>query len=207
MIRSLSLMALVWLARVLVPAAPAFAEEYWAATYEDARAGFRAAAGRVAAGWTGAEQKTFAVPSAHGEDLTVDSLYLPAQGEKRQLVVLVSGVHGMEGFAGSAIQRMFLAELAGKVDRQTTGYLLVHSMNPYGMKHGRRATEANVNLNRNCSTKPELYQTANAGAAGSITRASHTSAINDKLRIIGISCHIGRSCGEVTIRGTPHALT
>ncbi|TNF54397.1 MAG: DUF2817 domain-containing protein, partial [Burkholderiales bacterium] len=41
--------------------------------------------------------------------LFVDGLYIPAQGgDKRRLLVISSGVHGVEGPTGSAVQRLFM---------------------------------------------------------------------------------------------------
>src|SRR4051794_15804441 len=74
---------------------------YYSADYAEARHAFRAEAAQLAAGWPGATQRPFAVPSLRDSDLTVDSLYLPALKEPKQLVVIVSGIHGVEAFAGS----------------------------------------------------------------------------------------------------------
>ena len=162
-IASILTLALIALAHCRSGAADTSWEPYFPADYDQARARFREAASTLAAGWPGAEQARFHVPSARDSDLTVDSLYLPALGQPKQLIVMLSGVHGMEGFAGSAAQLMFLREMGPQLDRRETGYLVVHALNPFGFKHHRRSTENNVNLNRNFSTKPELYQTANAG--------------------------------------------
>ena len=44
-----------------------------------------------------------------------------------------------------------------------SGILLIHSVNPYGFKYGRRVTENNVDMNRNSDTETTLYETINAG--------------------------------------------
>lgn len=56
------------------------------------------------------------------------------------------GVHGVEGFAGSAIQIAWLESFAG--EKHPT-IVLVHAVNPYGMANGRRFDQSNVDLNRN----------------------------------------------------------
>lgn len=89
---------------------------------------------------------------ARGPDntaLTIDTAYLGAPAPRRLLVV-TSGTHGIEGFAGSAMQRRLLdtvnvAALAGSA----CGLLLIHSLNPYGFAWRRRVNEHNVDLNRN----------------------------------------------------------
>jgi len=63
------------------------------------------------------------------------------------MLVLISGTHGIEGFAGSACQAGILH--AGIELPPDTGLLLVHAINPYGFAWGRRVNEDNVDLNRN----------------------------------------------------------
>lgn len=113
----------------------------------------------------------FAIPVASrsgAQDLHVDAIYVPAQsGHRRRLLIVSSGVHGVEGPTGSAVQRMFMHEfltaeaLAGPL--ADTGVLLLHAVNPYGFAAFRRFTENNVDLNRNASTRDDLYRTVNAG--------------------------------------------
>lgn len=63
------------------------------------------------------------------------------------MLLHVSGVHGVEAYAGSAAQ---LALLAAPPELPADGALaLVHVLNPYGMAWLRRANEHNVDLNRN----------------------------------------------------------
>ncbi len=109
------------------------------------------------------------VPSGSSTtELFVDGLYIPAQGgDKRRLLVISSGVHGVEGPTGSAVQRLFMHDfltperLVGPL--ADTGILLLHAVNPYGFAHQRRFTENNVDLNRNASVDEALYRTVNAG--------------------------------------------
>jgi len=82
-----------------------------------------------------------------GETLTIDGVYWGPDTPER-LVLLTSGVHGVEGYAGCALQQLWLREFAPSAPA-TTGFLLVHAMNPYGFAHGRRVNEHNVDLNRN----------------------------------------------------------
>jgi len=67
--------------------------------------------------------------------------------ESRRVVLHSSGLHGVEGFAGSAIQIQTLRELP-RIP-QGTALILVHTLNPYGMSWLRRVDENNVDLNRN----------------------------------------------------------
>lgn len=83
-----------------------------------------------------------------GEDLTVDVAVFGDPKAPRRLFVL-SGTHGLEGFATSASQIAFL--LAGGVDNlpKDVAVVMGHAINPYGFAHLTRGTENNVDLNRN----------------------------------------------------------
>jgi predicted deacylase len=96
-----------------------------------------------------------------GQGLDIDHRYWPALKERSTLFFLMSGVHGPETYAGHAIQAMFLNEIFPKIKRDRCGVFMVHALNPYGFKHNRRGTESGVNLNRNCSILPDLYQIQN----------------------------------------------
>ena len=83
------------------------------------------------------------------EELYIDNIFLPSTGEKRNLVVLTTGVHGIEGYIGSVMLDVFFEELYPTLDTTNTGVLVVANVNPYGMKNHRRYNENNVDLNRN----------------------------------------------------------
>ena len=73
--------------------------------------------------------------------LTVDVAVLPSttSGLSGPLLLHMSGVHGVEGHAGSAIQIKWLDMVAKKEVElpKGTAVVLVHLMNPYGFKYGR----------------------------------------------------------------------
>lgn len=103
------------------------------------------------------EKFQFRVESKMEKDLYVDAFYLPAKLSSERLVVLTSGVHGSESYAGSAILDYFISKSLPTADTNTTAYLLVHALNPYGFKLHRRTTENGVNLNRNFSASMEMF--------------------------------------------------
>ena len=78
------------------------------------------------------------------------------------LLLYSSGIHGVEGFAGSAIQLSVLDQL--KNANPITDYciVLIHIINPYGMAWHRRVNENNVDMNRNFikdhQGEPEGYE-------------------------------------------------
>ncbi len=97
--------------------------------------------------------------------LTIDYCYIPAKMETERLFILTSGLHGIEGFAGSAVQQMFMAEMIPKLNLDETGILLIHGINPWGFKNRRRVTQNNVDLNRNFDVADDLFKTKNEGYA------------------------------------------
>jgi predicted deacylase len=84
------------------------------------------------------------------DDLCVTAAELPARDPQRLLIV-VTGIHGVEGYAGSALARLALSELLLRTDPAHTGLLIVHALNPFGFAHGLRVNRNNVDLNRNCA--------------------------------------------------------
>ena len=63
-------------------------------------------------------------------------------------MLVVSGTHGVEGVAGSALQRIWLDTCEPAVPSDVC-VLLVHAINPWGYAWRRRVDENNVDVNRN----------------------------------------------------------
>lgn len=85
-----------------------------------------------------------------GEELAMD-VVREGPATARRVLLLTSGVHGVEGHAGSAVQVGLLAlrpTLVGP-DERDLAVVHVHAVNPYGFSFGRRVNEDNVDLNRN----------------------------------------------------------
>jgi hypothetical protein len=117
--------------------------DFFSPDYATARDRFRSAA--HAAGATH-EALVLDARGPGGEALTIDIARLGAP-EARRVLLHTCGLHGVEAFAGSAVQ---LAALADPPDRpDDCALVLVHVLNPYGMAWLRRANENNVDLNRN----------------------------------------------------------
>ena len=119
----------------------------FAASYDAARQQFRAAAG--AGGAALVEYRNDAAGRGPaGETLTCDVARFGPRDADRVLFV-ISGVHGKEGYAGSAVQCAWMA--AGSPGHIAPGcaVVLIHAINPWGFAYGSRTTEGNVDLNRN----------------------------------------------------------
>ena len=82
-----------------------------------------------------------------GEPLGTDVAVVGNPDVPTRLLV-ISGTHGVEGFAGSMCQSTWLDERAHVPD--DLAVVLVHAINPYGFAWIRRVNEDNVDLNRNC---------------------------------------------------------
>lgn len=136
-------------------------QSYYLNSYDESRAAFRS----LAMHWKseGAVVESFRVPSAVDDDLTIDTLYIPPKGRPEKLVIITSGMHGIEAFTGSAVQRYFLERILPDLDRTNLGVLAVHAVNPYGFRYERRVSENNVDLNRNWDVEPSLFQSKNEG--------------------------------------------
>ncbi len=83
------------------------------------------------------------------DDLSID-FAISETPKKDKLLILVSGVHGVEGYVGSMFQLYFLENIYPKL-KDKVSVCLVHSLNPYGFKNNRRVNQNNVDLNRNFS--------------------------------------------------------
>lgn len=113
-------------------------------TYADSRADFLERARAAGAAITTLDH-TDTGPA--GEELACDTAWL-GPTDAASVVVVVSGTHGVEGYAGSALQRAWLRDLT-PARPADVAVCAVHALNPYGFAWVRRVTEGNVDLNRN----------------------------------------------------------
>jgi hypothetical protein len=133
-------------------------ERVFCRDYATARAGFREAAGRAGC-------ELVAVPIGQlgpdGTELTLD-VALRGSSTAARTLVLSSGLHGIEGYFGSAVQRAWL-EGPGRAPDRERRVVLIHALNPYGFAWRRRVNEDNVDLNRNFMRQGQAYQGADPG--------------------------------------------
>jgi len=119
---------------------------YFFNTYEKAKAEFD----RFTQNYDGAvSRERYEIPSEGEEKLSIDTAYFPPiTGIQEKLMIVSSGIHGIESYAATGIQLMILKELLPHFNREKTGILIIHGINPWGFKHKRRGTENNIDLNR-----------------------------------------------------------
>jgi hypothetical protein len=105
----------------------------------------------------GAKIESFKNPNSglEGEPLYTD-VALIGPKDAAAILVLVSGTHGVEGFAGSGIQTGLLQQGIASSLKPNMSIVMIHAINPYGFAHLRRFNEDNIDLNRNFvdHTKP-----------------------------------------------------
>ncbi len=165
--------------------------DYFSRTYEIARARFIAAA--CAAGAKMDELHLDAMGPA-GSPLAIEIAWFGLDNPSRVLIHS-SGIHGVEGFAGSAIQLALLdSELNIPPD---AALILVHCLNPYGMAWLRRVNENNVDLNRNFIVADE----GRSGAADAYRRLD--SLLNPTRPPAGLDMFYPRAVRAILKYGMP----
>ena len=87
-------------------------------------------------------------PLMNFPDLSIDWLWAEPR-TKKNLIMISTAEHGIEGYVGSAMLKVFMDEFAPRLDPENTGLLLVHAINPWGMKNHYRVNSNHVDLNRN----------------------------------------------------------
>ena len=131
-------------------------------SYITARQRFREAATQL-----GCVQEAHAIDQQglNGEELTIDVAITPGARTDRTLVIS-SGLHGVEGYFGSAVQLELLQSwAAGGNTTLPVRCVFLHALNPYGFAWRRRVNESNVDLNRNLLTAGEAFSGSPVGYA------------------------------------------
>lgn len=120
--------------------------DYFSASYRAARVKFRAAVNCVGGDLCSYERPTGR--GSEGENLAIDVGWVGNRHSPRQLLI-ISATHGLEGFAGAALQVAWLRSGVSPDLLRDVGFVLIHALNPYGFSHGIRTTQEGVDLNRN----------------------------------------------------------
>ncbi|MBL6829928.1 MAG: DUF2817 domain-containing protein [Pirellulales bacterium] len=118
---------------------------------------FRKAAQRI--GWR-LEAYPIAAVGPGGDELTID-VASSATEDADNVLVISSGLHGVEGFFGSAVQTMVLEWWASSASPPVRCVFL-HALNPYGFAWIRRPNENNEDLKELGATRNRV----DSGATG-----------------------------------------
>ncbi len=144
------------LPRAELPAdGPANLLTYFSPDYFTAKNRFLAACARV--GISRHYSLPIEAPSPTSEPLTIDVTVFGTANPSSALVIS-SGVHGVEGCFGSAVQLACLDSLASNWRPPSgTALIMLHALNPFGFAWRRRGNEDNVDLNRNFLLADQVY--------------------------------------------------
>lgn len=123
--------------------------------YATARRRFRAAA--AALGWS-LEALPLDGVGPDGTPLTLEAA-VSSGGDSTRTLVLSCGLHGVEGYFGSAVQLALLQHWSA-MGPPPVRCLFLHALNPFGMAWLRRVDPANVDRNRNFALAGETYRGA-----------------------------------------------
>lgn len=138
---------------------------YYYETYDECRNAFIKSIVKFSTDFDSVKSGNFYVHGKADNDLTINWCYIPAQKTRDKLLIINSGLHGIEGYTGSAVQIMFIEKILNQYIPDNMGVLLLHGLNPYGFKYNRKTTEHNVDLNRNCITHDQNFDIRNQGFA------------------------------------------
>ncbi|MEE3372774.1 MAG: DUF2817 domain-containing protein [Planctomycetota bacterium] len=149
--------------RARPPCDASFAIRCYPCDYQQARDAFCATTQRF-----GGRLAEYELPGrgARGERLVIDVARIGSETASCR-VLISSGLHGVEGFVGSAIQQAWLqsttSQLREFLENNALEVVLIHALNPYGFSWGRRVDADNIDLNRNFLLPAQAYAGAPQG--------------------------------------------
>ena len=127
---------------------------FFSPNYETARRRFLSAAEKAR---LHVETCNLAAAGPNGIDLSIDTV-IAGNANARQALIVSSGLHGVEGFLGSAIQVAVLEQELAKIPAVPLKLILIHALNPFGFAWCRRVNEDNIDPNRNFLLPGEIYK-------------------------------------------------
>jgi len=123
------------------------AHKHFSQSYAQARSQFLAAADAA-----GLDVASHIHPLRGRDDETLAmDVALDGSPDARELLIVSSACHGIEGFCGSGVQIALLRNPEWLAAQRASGVavLYLHALNPHGFSWWRRVTHENVDLNRN----------------------------------------------------------
>ena len=175
--------------------------KYFYETYDECRNAFKVQAEDLKEKFDSVVIFSVPLESKTDNNLNIDFCFIPASDSTNKLLILNSGIHGIEGFTGSAVQRMLMKEVLSPEITREMGILIIHGMNAWGFKHERRVSENNVDLNRNYSLDNSLFSIKNEGFTaiyGMLTPKEklNTSSLENKFFLL-------KAVSEIAKKGKP----
>lgn len=82
------------------------------------------------------------------------------KAKPKKILVLSSGIHGVEAYVGSSVQIAFIKHYLQQ-PRENFDFAFIHILNPWGMTNNRRVNRENVDLNRNFLANASDFQMKN----------------------------------------------
>lgn len=144
------------------------ADSYFPASYVASRTAFRAACAAPRTPQPVCAAVPIHYPAIPDQDLTIDTALIAAGHPN--LLIVQSGIHGAEAPAGAAVQHMIWQTHLDRLLAAGWDVLLIHALNPYGFKYGRRVDGENVDLNRNFFATPDPVTFGPRNAAYDVLR-------------------------------------
>ena len=118
---------------------------FFSDSFRDAQQRLRAAAARM-----GIYARHYVHPLRGFQDEPLGTdVYVIGNPAARQILVIESGTHGVEGYTGSAIQLALFDRELPQLKSLDVTVMIIHAVNPYGFSWRRRGDEQNVDVNRN----------------------------------------------------------
>lgn len=133
---------------------------YFSQDYVEAQSRFREGATKL--GFS-LESHSIGVQGPDGNDLEFD-VACSTGGDPSRVIVLSSGVHGVEGYFGSAVQ-MAMLEQWTQAGMPSAKVVMLHGLNAYGFAWSRRFNEENIDPNRNFLLPGEAFSGSPPGYA------------------------------------------
>ena len=132
---------------------------YFRNSYEESKQQFLASVASLRLKLPDAKINEHSFSSPSDKNLTTDTAWIKTKNMNTHLKVIISGVHGIEGYVGSALQSWMLQQQI--MPDSASDYLFIHALNPYGFKNNRRVNESNIDLNRNFVLTPAQFLAKN----------------------------------------------
>lgn len=143
-----------------------------------------------------------------GEELATDTARFGASvGEAHTVVLVNSGVHGVEGHAGNGLQQLLVA--GGRPAGLPAGValVLVHAVNPYGFAWSRRVDHDNVDVNRNFIDYADLPENPRYGEVDPILNPAELDPDDESFlgELLAFWAEVGDDVAFRTLSGGQYA--